>query len=1638
MAAKKFGTFAGVFVPSLLTILGVIMYLRLGWVVGNAGLYGAILIILIAHVISVTTGLSISSIATDKKVGAGGVYYVLSRSLGLPIGGAIGITLFVGTALSIALYLIGFAESFNAYFDLDTSINGLRITGSVALLALTVLAFISTDIALKAQFFILAAIALSLLSIFFGHSPQKPDEIVLFPNSDISLETIFAVFFPAVTGFTAGIAMSGDLKDSKKSIPVGTMAAIAVGLIVYLGLAFFMVYTIDADLLKNDYNILMKVALFAPAVVAGIWGATLSSALGGILGAPRILQAMSIDRITPKIFAKGKGASNEPINALILTVILAQAGILIGELDMIARVVSMFYLAAYGFINLSFFLESWASTDFNPSFKVKRWIGAVGFIAAFAVMFKLDMLAMIAALVIMGGIYIYLARKEISLGSGDIWQSVWANLIKRGLRKLDAKTEHVRNWKPNVLLFSGGSAARPHLIEFAKELAGNSGLITNFDLIENPNADKLFPKPKSAVEDELLKKYHIFGRKIEVKDIYEGIQIIATTFGFSGIEPNTVLMGWGKNTKNPEKFAQLTKNLIEQDYNVLFLDYDVKSKFGNYQTIDLWWHEENSNGMLMLSIARLLHNSEKWRNAKIRIIHINNTDVSKKVIETKLHNIVEDYRLNAEVKVINNAVEKLPVYELMITHSSKTDLILAGIPEIEGNEATFVEQTNKLFHNIGTTLLIKGSSKFKAVEGLQVNELKSEAVVQPVKIKSENLIPLSLPENQTLANLIVEFDAKYIKLVNEFLGEKINGISGAYKSFLDDIYKTVEANDDAKKALRSAKSISQNFKKKELPVLNNVLSDSIAQFMAELEFFIRQQKTVVKFNLSKKDLEPLAGESFYSKTIRKFKKFQYSLFKTAKHRVKWRKALWHYYQTKFINDFYDFEHQIGVETATLLLKIQQGFHQYIEQEDKNIAQSKLKELFEYIETTRNTIVVDLLNKHRAYLQQVKSSFLHFDFNEDLEEHLADIDTRKLKKVKELVQKYGEFWYQNQRIFHNQLEEDLQLNALGVLVRRKSKTIEQRINKEWFQAFEQQISVLKEKSLPEDSVAFYNIETVMEEVQNAFRQAILQVDESVTVIHPDDFNNFSEKQEMLSTVVLDIAQIADYIVENRFIVPLREELQKIINKLYVLQQMLHHNRQLVSYVLENKDISENERQEIFQKSDKEIQEISTDLELLKKQLKETLRDIMLNTIHDLDIRFIIEQSDQLSQYIKTIQRKKGIKKITHTLERKYSRYAKKVKNYYVYVNEKWRQSEYIQKVSAYANDESKLADFVQATELSASVKNKIPYYYQQLFGQKHLYNSYFSETRKIELDYFKDAIALSENNLSKGAIVVSGSPGVGKTYFIESAIKNLGISNFYKLNFPFGLSPTVNEFKKMVQSVTQLTGSVEEIFAQLPKNTVFVIENIEAWNNPSEKNNPVKHILHYINKYNHQLRFIVSINHKNIEYFNRWFDFKKYMAHFILLSPLNREQIQQIILDRHLTGGVQLFYNDVLVEQASKKDLRLLFTTIHKLSNGNISVAMQLWLSFIKQENDYLVIKPHYVPSFPEINDDANIALLYSFFSQLQMTEQQIKLSFGKTIENFESLERAEVIYRGNGKNYYINHHLLPWIENWLETKNIIQ
>ena len=287
---KSLGTFDGVFTPSILTILGVIMYLKLGWVVGNVGLTKTLLIVTLATSITFLTGLSIAAIATDQRVRAGGAYYMISRSLGLEAGGAVGIPLFLAQALSVSLYTVGFSESLIAVFPQFDQESVVVMTIAVV----SCIALLSPRLAIRTQYLVMGVVGLSLISLLLGKEVSTEVAGLSGTIEDpAGFWEVFSVFFPAVTGITVGVNLSGNLKDPGRSIPLGTFLAVVVGYLVYMILPVILAFRANPDILVEDPLVMMPMSAWGQAILLGVWGGALSSAVGSILGAPRVLQALA-------------------------------------------------------------------------------------------------------------------------------------------------------------------------------------------------------------------------------------------------------------------------------------------------------------------------------------------------------------------------------------------------------------------------------------------------------------------------------------------------------------------------------------------------------------------------------------------------------------------------------------------------------------------------------------------------------------------------------------------------------------------------------------------------------------------------------------------------------------------------------------------------------------------------------------------------------------------------------------------------------------------------------------------------------------------------------------------------------------------------------------------------------------------------------------------------------------------------------------------------------------------------------------------------------------------------------------------------------------------------------------------------
>ena len=732
--ASGLGTFGGVFTPSILTILGVIMYLRFGWVVGNAGLIGTLIIVTISTLITFLTALSVCAIATDKVVRVGGAYYMISRSLGIETGGAVGISLYFAQAVSVALYTIGFAESLvRAKIDLfGLSINfqnfgwnqtyvALIITILVGILAVT-----SAELAIKAQYFIMAAIALSLLAFAFG-SPLpgvEPQMLSAPPETALPFWTVFAVFFPAVTGIMAGVNMSGDLKDPVKSLPTGTLAAVGTGYVIYMILPVFMAMRADsANLIDSDVFVMQETALngFGFTMLLGVWGATLSSAIGSILGAPRVLQALARDGVLPPLFnflGKGHGKDDEPRNGTWVSLGIAIAAVCVGDLNLIAPILSMFFLTTYLVLNVSAAIEGFLqSPSFRPSFRVHWSLSLLGAIGCLGVMFLIDAVATVFAAVIVSGIYIWLQRRELETTWGDVRRGMWMALISKGIYQVEEQDD-TKNWRPHILVLSGAPQKRWSLIELADGFSHNRSLMTVSSVLPSGSRD---PKQQIHLEKTIrdyLQKRNVRAlvRVVTADDPFDGAVRLVETYGIGPLVPNTILMGDSEQTERRESFCNAIAEIHASERNLVIFHENHSSGFGFRRTIDVWWGGMQSNGSLMLLLAYLLRTDINWRNARIYLKLVVPDSTAAAAAKDNLSELSKNLRINVIPKVI--VAEGRPFDEILEQSSRNSDLIFLGMAKPSVNFTEYYERLQLRVANLPSTVFVLAAPEFAIGEVL--------------------------------------------------------------------------------------------------------------------------------------------------------------------------------------------------------------------------------------------------------------------------------------------------------------------------------------------------------------------------------------------------------------------------------------------------------------------------------------------------------------------------------------------------------------------------------------------------------------------------------------------------------------------------------------------------------------------------------------------------------------------------------------------------------------------------------------------------------------------------------------------------------------------------------------------------------
>ncbi|KAJ3088011.1 hypothetical protein HK102_009787, partial [Quaeritorhiza haematococci] len=661
---KKYGTILGVLFPNLQNILGVILFIRLPWIVGQAGIGWSMVIVAISECTVLLTALSVCAIVTNGTITDGGLYHLAYRSLGPEYGLVSGILYFLANSLVPALYILGAAEIL-----LETVIKvgpGLLFFAALAVLAMWI-------------------------GILAGDPPAKLEAEKFrvnfapgFTDGNTILATL-ALFYPSVTDPLGATSYSGDLKYPAKSIPIGTILSILITSSIYLISIVLFGSSITRSMLIENRYISTQVAWLSDwIVVIGVIFASMASALQSLAGAPRILAAIAKDNIIPilKPFAKVNQKNGEPTRATFMTFAIAVAAVMAGNLDHIAPLVTMCYLMVYMSINFATFISDFLKAPgWRPRWKYFHWsISLLAALVCVVTMLFLSWYSALAVIALSSGIwfYVHITRDQAVWGGSALrsyrYEQALSNLLALSELPMDAT-----NWRPQFLAIIHLDESRnfqvihPNMLSFLRQLRAGRGLFMVSTVLntrrdrEELDRETVEKMDKAQIKLTLaMKEAHIKGF-VEVtanQNYFVGIEYLLQTCGLGDLRPNCLVLEYPTNltSSSADSLIKLLALIKAQHRTVLFLK--GVSSFPDNEctltgTIDIWWISYNSGIILLLPF--LLKRTSVWRRTQLRVFTAALPHEDRRFLERELKGYLKRLRIDARVEVVGIVEEELGV-----------------------------------------------------------------------------------------------------------------------------------------------------------------------------------------------------------------------------------------------------------------------------------------------------------------------------------------------------------------------------------------------------------------------------------------------------------------------------------------------------------------------------------------------------------------------------------------------------------------------------------------------------------------------------------------------------------------------------------------------------------------------------------------------------------------------------------------------------------------------------------------------------------------------------------------------------------------------------------------------------------------
>ncbi|RMG81568.1 MAG: hypothetical protein D6707_04615, partial [Bacteroidetes bacterium] len=1068
----------------------------------------------------------------------------------------------------------------------------------------------------------------------------------------------------------------------------------------------------------------------------------------------------------------------------------------------------------------------------------------------------------------------------------------------------------------------------------------------------------------------------------------------------------------------PKRFAELAQHLIELAYTVLYLDYDYRFGFRKRETIDLWWRGISNNSELMLLLSRFIANSPEWGSAKIRILLVNDLNIDNRIIRNKIQNVLDDYRIEAEIKIINNHLDPKPFYEHMKIHSLETDLVMVGIPAVKpGKEEEFVEKTNQLVGVIGTTLLVKASSHFNETDlGLKEHlEIKELVATTP----KEKLYPLETAVSESVNLQIKQLDGLFEEKVKETFTKDIDVAAAVYFELFNELESDIHTYLETKKLastkdmlafVEAVKSFAEQTLKDDIESVSALMREHIKNYKDFILHQLKNQPVTLSRNISESDI--VISENDSKDTIRYKKRLKFYIKTLGKKNIsiQWKQLFEHtIYANLIISNKKHFS-EFGIVTGKVLNRIEDLiqtntdlFYKKLKEENANMEsvfkevveklKTELQTLRKQVETEFSNLEIGMLNVHKKFLNELILQANRPEVNYYLKKH-AKLSPKKQQEQWQELFAFPPVWKENSHILIDLFEYSLsqirliilvnqiyleniakvrQLGIKGLLLSLK----EIRNNADNFEKLQQALHISELDELSE-----INIEEIYEGFREKITDSISSLPSEASLPDYNWINNFQESQfETPQVHIVDLQKFSDYVLETKYFEPVKTLLTGFFKNVYNTYSKVMQLSQLLKTNIESSEnVEEHEiktlKERLVKEADKAINTIQHEFDLFINRLT----DISQETVFHLDLYTVIENSENIKQYVKSAERKKGVLRAIHTVQQQIEKIigdaAGKIDKTITRLQLAEQQVNIKTDKLSYWN--------TVVNQYNAVVKHpELPFYYYQLFTGKHLFEPGKYKSFKEFEQQIKNYYYLRASNPAKSALLLTGDALSGKSFWADYAAKHVAVnSRIIRINFHIQYG-----FEEILQQHTKnVSLTVENLPLFVPQGTTFIFNDIEKWLN---KPDDFQKIMRFIKQHGEQYFVILTCGTLAAEYLKKKAFLTAVAGLELTVPAIIEKELSELLYGRHKIGAVELLNEkDKYVEKPS--DIKNISRKIYLKTKGNVGLSMIYWLSSIeKVEEGVYQIKEPADFDLPHISSGMINTLLYQITLSRQIEKHRV-------------------------------------------------